>query len=230
MTLKNFLMGVMLSCVLLFTAGSSIADTISYTDSFSNLLTELQDEPLRVQQFDSSLGTLNSVSVSWTGYLKSDGSVTNNAAGLETATVSTRGQLYEGTLQGLASGLDATFDVFAPFALITEQEFTLLSPGVPAAFGPADINNSGVLTPTELTPFIGTGEFGYDFTTRILTSISGGGGNFGTDIQTSTSATLIVVYDYDVENPSAPIPEPATFMLFGLGLMGLAHRCRRKNT
>ncbi|NDY72768.1 hypothetical protein DO021_00745 [Desulfobacter hydrogenophilus] len=125
------------------------------------------------------------------------------------------------------SGLDETFNVFNPFTLIGEKDVNL-DFGATTSFGPVAITNSGALTPTDLNQFVGSGDFGYDFNTAILTSISGGGGNFSTDIETMAGASLTVVYDYDVAGPTSVVPEPAT-LLFGLSLMGLAHRCRRKN-
>jgi hypothetical protein len=37
------------------------------------------------------------------------------------------------------------------------------------------------------------------------------------------------LYNFSVNESSAPIPEPATMMLFGLGLLGLAGVSRKKN-
>jgi hypothetical protein len=227
--LKMILCGSMLVAVMALTGLNAQAIPTVDMDSYDDVLTELAGEPLRVDLFNPALGILNSVEVTLEGYLRSGGQVTNNAAGPEDFTVSTRAQLYEGVLAaGSPMALPGTFPIFNPFDLIEQEAYMALPAGVPTAFGP-DQTDKGPLTvlsttnAVDLAQFVGVGQFGYDFTTEILTTILGGGGNIDTSIDTIAGAKLTVTYDYDV--PS--VPEPALTGLFGLGLVGLGFARRR---
>jgi PEP-CTERM motif-containing protein len=233
MKLKKLLLGLTSLCFIIMVGQHVHAQSITYSDSYTELLTELGDEPLRVDFFNTALGTLTSVEVTMSGSLQSFGSVTNTASQNQAFTISTRAQLYDGSLvSGSPNVLPDNFSIFTSFGLIGEQIYTDLSPKTPTPFGPLAAN-SGSLTvfsttdPGELALFEGLGQFGYDFATLILTSITGGGGNVLTSIETLASATINVEYDYN--NPTqTPIPEPATMTLLGLGLAGLSFTCRRK--
>jgi len=74
----------------------------------------------------------------------------------------------------------------------------------------------------------GTDEFGYDFNSLIAISLSGGGGNFATNINTTASADLSVTYFYG-SRPEADVllgPGGLGFVLLGLAAMGIRRKIR----
>lgn len=218
-----------------------VCGATSCTDSasFSGLTTELSAEALRVDKFEAIVGqTLDQVIVTITGQLDSSGTVTNNAAGSETFSVSTLAQQYSGALAGGITALPSTFDVFAPFTSIHAEAYTLAGGGTSDSFGPGGASTGGPLTVLDTTDaldlvqfidtnLVGTDQFGYDFTTMILTTISGGGGNVATNINTTADATLTVTYLFSED--SVDVPEPASIVLLGFGLLAAgAARARRR--
>ena len=235
---KALALRVVLACAVLAFAGvNAQALNVSDSDSFANQLTELAGNPLRVDQFNSALGTLKGVKVTLSGNLTSAGDVTNTAAQSQTFTVSTRVEEFLATLATGGPSALSNYEVVAPFTLINSQKYTDLGSGTTAAFGPGAYD-TGVLEvftstdPAALAGFIGTDTFGYDFTTSILTSISGGGGNVSSLIETLAGATLAVEYTYDevVQPPPPPVPEPSTMLLLGLGMAGLLTIGRKRIT
>ena len=165
--------------------------------------------------------------------LNSEGSVTNTSQQAQNFTFSTRAQAFTGTLSGGGPvPLPDPFEAVSSFTLIAEQEYTALAAGVATNFGPGTLDTGVQILlassdPLELAAFLGTGDFGYDFDTSILTIIQGGGGNASTDITTLASAILTVEYTFD-EPPQTVIPEPGTVMLVGLGMVGLAAFGRKR--
>ena len=132
MKLKKLLAGLMSLCFITMVGQHVHAQTITYSDSYTDLLTELVDEPLRVDFFDTALGTLNGVEVTMSGFLQSFGSVTNTASQNQDFTISTRSQFYNGSLgSGSPNVLPTDFSIFDPFDLIGEQSYMNLSPDTP---------------------------------------------------------------------------------------------------
>lgn len=216
-------------------ADHTYALTISDADSFTNILTEIVNEPLSVDLFDDMGGTLQltKVTVTLGGNLTSSGQVTNRAAQNEMFNVSTLGQSYRGTLQaGGPASLPGMLDIFSPFARIQSQDYDLAS-NTSGLFGPGSANSSAMFMTTdqgELDQFIGIGAFGYDINSIILTTIQGGGGNVDISIETLADADLTVVYEFnDVGgNSGTVVPEPISATLGLIGLVSLSTATKRR--
>jgi len=213
------------------------AASFTLEDSFSVEITEreLKDQPLRVDLFDLSLGTLTKVTVTLNGLLTSDGTVTNNTTQPQTFTISTRAQGYVGKKAGRSPAvLPVDFAFVTPLELIGSQTYPNLASGIPQAFGPFSTQDTGFMftstTLADLAQFVGSGTFGYDFNAPIsLLILDPPDANLGisNDIITRANANLKVTYEY--EGDLTAISEPTTVSLLGLGLLGLAYARRRQS-
>lgn len=235
----NVLTSLFLAVAAIFITQMTVsADTIEFSDSYTDILTELSDQQLRVSYFDAALGTLTGVEVTLLASfvevtlgasLTSSGQITNNAAQAQDFTVATRAQQYDGVGINLPTALSSPVTAITPFTLIAEQSYVGLGVGETADFGPG---TTGLVKSSLFSgfdgSFIDTGEFGYDFTTLIVTSFVGGGGNISADIQTFADAVLKVEYTYDAPSTNV-VPEPGTMLLLGFGLLGLAGINRKKS-
>ena len=230
------LLGIAGAAALMLSAAQARALQIVSTNSFTDLLTELDDEPLRVDLFDPANGTLDSVVVEIAASLNSSGSVTNNSAGPEDFSVQTIAQIFTATGVSLPAVLAGSVPVIANNTVIASEVFIGLASGATAPFGPDSTSLTTELlntaAPGLLAQFVGIGQFGYDLNTLIGTLISGAGGNVATNITTLASASLTVTYNFSVNPPPPPPPtgvaEPATLALLGFGLLGAGAAVRRR--
>ncbi|MCB1877201.1 MAG: choice-of-anchor E domain-containing protein [Chromatiales bacterium] len=236
------------AAVLGVAVGFSINAQAALSDSITLELTELTavDDQLRVDQFDDMGGTLQLTQVQITlnasldngGPLPapntapvSDGTVTNNAANPQDFTVSFRvdaGNYHAAPSAGAPAALTGV-DFFSPFDLISSQSYTQLGAGATASYNAAHLDASTVVititNPADLAAFVGAGQYGYDLSTQILQSISGGGGNIAVDINTYASASIDVAYtSVPVPPVNNGVPLPGTAALLGLGLLGLRRK------
>ena len=219
---NRYLISSWLIGALLCVVGSSA--NAALIDSFSGQVTELADQPLTVDLFDDLGGTrtLINVLVSLSGTLFSDGTVTNTADQAQTFNVSTLGQIFQGTTDVGAPSVLPTLVILPLFGntVIASETFVDAGVGVALPFGPGSVSAAvtfGTADPLDLAQFVGPGSFTYLMDTLIATSVAGGGGNVDTTITTLADATLEVVYEF---NEIAAVPEPATLLLMGVGLLG----------
>ncbi len=218
----------MLAGAMLMASSSAIrGDTITYTDSLVNALTDI-NATLPVSQFDPSLGNLTSAAVSLTGSTISTWSVTNTTPN-SIATVGLRISDQNVTMDITGPvGLDA--HGYQDFEQSRSQAYSVspLGAGDTYTFLPATISysvsDSGTFTsPSDLANFIGVGVVNYSAVT-VSSSTSSTNAPSWADMSYA-SAYVSVTYTY------TPVPEPASVVLLGLGAAGLwwAARRRRKN-
>ncbi|MGA2324632.1 MAG: PEP-CTERM sorting domain-containing protein [Sedimentisphaerales bacterium] len=217
---------------------SASATVVSYTDSISGLFNQVADRDLVVSQFDSSLGTLNSVSITVSTALQASLGVENTnptspATGTQAFNVYTYwpsdptdyhtwanvNLSFGGSVVSTAGYTDAEkYTVY-----LTKYDGTTNYAGTSgttvATFTPSDsevlLYNSG------LASFIGTGSLTFGLVSDAYTALQTTGGNMASSMSTTGQAGVIVAYNY------TPIPEPATVCLLGLGVLSLIRRKHR---
>ena len=193
--------------------------------------TDTQNQSLNFAGFDTSLGTLQNVQVSFTSNWQ-----VRNTIGAESLTA---GGSASGTAQ---SDIDLTVDLVTPNGgSSTFSPATLSDNCGPAFFGCFDSSTDGGifngtlnLTGLTLNDFLAPVQVGL---TRILTTqvtacdAFGAGSDFFCDAindENEWSGNVTVEYTYDPASSS--IPEPTSLALFALGLAGLGWwgRCQRQ--
>lgn len=174
-------------------------------------------------QFDPTLGTLDSATLTLDGSGLFSGTVQNNAAQAQTFKVTESSDI---TLSGPAFVTPLTGNVSA------SQNYTLLAAGVPSAFGP----QNPTLAPISQTytsglgGFIGTGTLPFSISTLTGQTIAGGGGNIATNLSTKAGADATLVYTYHTNTTTVPEPGAWASMSIGaMGLMFLGFKARKKN-
>jgi|GEM_PF-1620124 len=221
-SLKGFLFSAILTATLAVGTGVAHADlTISYTNGLTNdqnigLNLTAPVDSISLQQFNSSLGTLNSVTVNLSSDFNYYTTLTNSGSSTPitgTFTVYQQFQIvgpgqtlpmlnagsadnytYKTTLSNIANGATATN---------TANNTNLTS-------------NNVTISGAALANYIGTGNQSFDVYNTQTTYEGISGGNYSTNgVDKSFDTTVQVTYDY------TPTPIPAAAYLFGSGLLGL---------
>ncbi len=195
---------------LLLIAVSSVAGaatTVSATcSSITNQGTELAAAIINCSQFNPTLGTLNSITITVSGSIGGSISLTNGAAGPEVVTGTTTSQF---TLHNPLTGFSFSSPLFTATLSTGSQT---IAPGVTDHFNGllSGVSTNGPLTDSSAATFPsyeGTGTFPVSFDTLTSLDVIGGGGNVDATETTVASANVTVVYTYT----SAPqITCPAT--------------------
>ncbi len=189
----------------------SSATTVSYVTS-TPIPWTLTDwtGTLLFQQFNPSLGTLNSVQIDLNGTLRTVLTVTNSSPEASSGTAKTEVQF---TVK------DAGNNLITPEIDLSSANFGYtLASGDSATSGTltkngmsSDLYTGGVI----LGEFTGTGTISLSASTFTQTWLTNTGGNTFASQVTDALLTGTVIYDY------TPVPEPATIVLLGLGALTL---------
>ncbi len=201
-------------------AGSANAATISYTDSFG-LSTTNWTQNLSLQQFDSALGTLNSVTFNYGGGISTIFSLESLDAAAANISANAAGDISFG------GPISDTLHIAGSSNLsVTPFDGTIDFGGTSGGtVGPVVVNDSNsIFLNSGFAAFIGNGTFDI-LVAAIGLSNASGAGNLISQINTEAVANIEVVYNYST---TTNVPEPATLGLLGLGLLGLGVIRRRK--
>jgi PEP-CTERM motif-containing protein len=236
--------------------GSSMANaTATYTPTFTistgtntetfSASTGLQTTDFLAQfnipQFNSSLGTLTSLTVTVGGSMNALGSVTNSGGSSATGvSLSQNSTITNNPTQSVFNSFgNATIVDGSP----NGDTFLLFTTSASAGAGLGTVASSTTISAIPLTSafssqtltqnsgfdpnLLGNGTFGITFATGEYTVTGGSGGNLLNSVATQDNITLSVTYNYSVDSPPS-VPEPASLTLIGTGVMGIAAAVRRR--
>jgi PEP-CTERM motif len=229
-------------------AHATTMTTTTQAITFGPGLTEFVDATQPLQLFDSSLGTLDSVTIGGTYGFASSMTIINSAANASSGTARTESAAaFNSSNTGINRVLENLLDTSG---LTTVGGITLN----PAAFdilgGKASYNlasgrstiaasNSNTVTSAPETDSTASdllafeGLFDVLFNTATATLLSNTGGNTSALETTTATGTINLYYTYDTTSnpPPTPTPEPASIAMLGVGLLGagLSRRSRRQH-
>jgi hypothetical protein len=225
---NSTLKSAFLACsIFAISAAGSFAGVISYSDSVSNQLTDI-NTLLHIDKFDSTKfstsgmsAVLRSVGISLSDSFSTTLTVTNEAASASDGSVNTRVKAY---LVDPGKYIDnASFSTrsTSPYLISTysDDQFYTLSPHqsltLPLTSVSSSPYNRTFTLGSVLDEFTGADQIALEFFTYTGTTLSNNGGNTSASQVTHASANLTVTYTYDL----VPVPEPgqvaASVMLLG---------------
>ena len=198
---------------IVFTAGTASAASVSYTASTGDFDFTNFNKTLSIQQFDDSLGTLESVVLEVTGAIERNAEFESRDNAPSTITATTTGDLnlsqnntslltlnFENSESFEASAFDGVIDFGGTSGAKLDEILQ-------------DQSDTRTLT-TGLDAFIGTGNVDF-LLSAIGESEVTGAGNIISSISTLAKGSLEVTYNFDSPD-STSVPEPSTFLGFGL--------------
>ena len=233
---QKLLAGAMCLTVVALAAQTSRGVMSSFMDEHVLSQTDWFDT-LTVPKFNSALGTLTSVKVTFMGDIISDMTLDNDNTTSVNAIGGVNVNIF-GTFAGESLAINPT----ASTGLVSMGADDSGDTDGPGDGGPDEVtvpNIAGMdmqmFTPADLSPYIG-GAADTLSTMNLGTlagfGVSGGGGNVDVNVNTFASAKITVDYTFDtVPPPTTGIPEPLTTTLLPLGALALAGSLwRRRGT
>jgi hypothetical protein len=220
------------------------ANSVSYTNGVSGTF-DFASTPLALQQFNTSLGTLDSITISLSAHSYTSLVVSNSSPSSygSPSTVNNQIQILLGT-SSFDQAVDALNPNYGSFSLpdawlaVNSPNFSVagLASGSTTSFNgnnlTAGIVNSGYKTEvsgitsgTIFSDLQGIRTMNLDFySTSILTESIQGGATIAATETVTGGVTTIVTYDFT----PAPVPEPSSALFLGFG--GLVLACYRRFT
>lgn len=204
------------------------AGSVSYQATVPSQTTDFTGVVAALPLFNTSLGTLDSVTITEYGYENSSFTLTNTAAAAE-KTIFTETLGF--TLDNSNASIDALLAINPVLTNVNAVHINA-NPGQVYSYGPftyntltADPTDSTQTITSDLSLFEGSGDTDFLFGTSTEQIINGGGGNFVYSGVTTAGGYVEITYDYS-NTPN--VPEPDSLLLFGTGLLGLAGALRYK--
>ncbi|MFN6563363.1 MAG: choice-of-anchor E domain-containing protein [Nostoc sp. ChiSLP01] len=206
------------------TSGIANAGSLSYTSSTNYDFTDIIDAPLSVQKFDSSLGTLQGVTIEFTGDILGNAGFENRSPNASQATVTLGSklslELNNQSLLALNPQYSSSYQV-GKYDGVTDYSGT--SGKTISNLTATQSSIQSFTNATFLQSFIGNGNVDFLFT-AIADSLVSGSGNIRSYIDTYAKAGIKVTYNYE---ETKSVPEASTTL--GIGLVaGLCLLSQRK--
>lgn len=208
-------------------AQAANAATLSYSGSLGLDWTNWT-KTLSVSQFDSSLGTLNSVTVELTGHVEGRIRAQNLSTTAATAVDMDLKAVVSAEFGGLT--LVETFPLVERSRTLdayngTDPWFTGVSSFTSTWLLGSDSESASLINPADLSGYIGSGTVDFVMAGQGVSSHNGGG-NLLVAFQQKAGADLTVTYDY---TPATVVPLPAAAPLLLGGVFVLGGLARRRN-
>jgi hypothetical protein len=214
---------VMIAGIAVLSLGNSYAQAATLQQTFSQSLS-LSDwtKDFSVNQFNSSLGTLNSVSIDFSGFNVTSTDLTNNGGRSATNVSESTTTLFDLVIGGVSAEISAA-SWFTPGIILSH---TTASSGSQSNTAASYLNTFS----SGLASWIGTGSLsGQIFTDSSFSVFGNHTGNLLANIGNNSAASVIVTYDYTATggnniNTAVPEAEQWALMFLGLPMIGMAMR------